>query len=186
MIARQGLSSSISHGLFLQVYFHQGGEDRKGTNIARVFVEFTEHIFWYNSRLSWHRQVITGINRILNPRCMLWGWNIPLSASFVVLFAYSIDLGKFSSLSIANNLFMRSWDLIALGSYLSTDVDGNILIVSVTMLSNPVIFWILVPNSSILSLHHITCWDSLGVVAYTWLLWYENTWSKENSSELIY
>ena len=81
----------------------------------------------------------------------------------------------FSNLSIPNNSFAWQWAFLLQDSYLLLGIDVNILIKSETMLSTPDICRILSPNSSMMSLHHITLWDLLRVAAYTRFLWSENT-----------
>ena len=165
--------------IVLLLCFHRGGWDRNGTDLAHDCADFAARISWYHSRLSWHYRKLSWSNHILDPRFLRWFCNSFFSDLFVVLFAHPIYLVgnnyHFSSLPIVNILFVWHWALLVLVAYLSTDVYVNLLSVSANILSNPVICWILGPNSSIISCQSIPHWGSLRVVAYTRLFWYVNT-----------
>ena len=91
LLARQGLSSNIPLGFFYQVYYHQGGLDRNGTNLAQVWIDFDICIFCYHSRLSWRCRELSSSNRISNKKFMRWVWNLLFLALFF-LFSNLIDL----------------------------------------------------------------------------------------------
>ena len=79
------------------------------------------------------------------------------------------------ALPVSNNLSAQHWALLMIGFYLSTYLDGIIISISTTMLSTPYTFWILGPNSLIMSLRHINLWYSLRVAVYTIFLLSVNT-----------
>ena len=134
---------------------------------------------FYHIRLFWYLRELSCSNWILSPRYMYWVWNLRLLDISVVLFKNSIDIAGgvlfVFFLPIMNNLLVRYWDLFVIGSYLSTDVDVNLLSISDNVLSNTDICWILGSKSSRMSHQRIIHLDSLRVATLTIFLWYENT-----------
>ena len=86
--------NNISLGLFSQIYYHQGGLDKNGSNISHVCADFASHIFFYNSILSQGCRELAWSNRILDLKCMYWAWNLYLSVTSIVLFVQSRYLAE--------------------------------------------------------------------------------------------
>ena len=80
LLAQQGLSTRILPRLCAQFYFHRGGCNRYGTNLAHVCVAFTARISWCHSRLTWHYQELAWSNRILDLLRMFRVWIFYFSA----------------------------------------------------------------------------------------------------------
>ena len=63
---------------------------------------------------------------------------------------------------------------MVLDSYGLMFSEGRRLSVSATMLSIPVVCWMLGPKSSSMSIHRMSIWDALIVASWTRFLWSEN------------
>ena len=80
----------------------------------------------------------------------------------------------YSTLVVKNSFFLII-SLVVIVSSLLIFLDSNILIVSVNILSNPDMLFMLGPNSSSISHQCITLWDSFWFSAYTKFLWSKYT-----------